>query len=244
MVVSLCEADSPLAERATENVQFSTLSARGRIICANMSGPKIPDVPSLFTRTLDECRELYVSSGKLCAHEYPHLISKKGGDYKIALRVQRQSLLGSEIVEQMKTKARGEADVRYVGRVTKRAARWYRSRLRPLSIGGSVAHYRVTAGTIGAFVRGTGGEPFLLSNNHVLANEDDAKIRDDVLQPGPLDGGRRSADLIGRLRRWVKMKRYGNIIDAAIAERLVGFDLPLDEAIAQLTDSVLEGLRS
>jgi hypothetical protein len=46
-----------------------------------MSGPKIPDSPSLLTRTLDECRELYVSSGRLCAHEYPHLISKKGDDF-------------------------------------------------------------------------------------------------------------------------------------------------------------------
>jgi tellurite resistance protein len=46
-----------------------------------MSVPEIPDQPSLFTRTLDECRELYVSSGELCAHEYPHLIAKKGEDF-------------------------------------------------------------------------------------------------------------------------------------------------------------------
>ncbi|MEX0612929.1 MAG: TerB family tellurite resistance protein, partial [Pirellulales bacterium] len=43
-----------------------------------MSAPDIPNQPSLFTRTLDECRELYVSSGELCAHEYPHLIPKPG----------------------------------------------------------------------------------------------------------------------------------------------------------------------
>jgi hypothetical protein len=46
-----------------------------------MAAPKIPDEPSLFTRTLEECRELYLSSGKLCAHEYPHLIAKKGDEY-------------------------------------------------------------------------------------------------------------------------------------------------------------------
>jgi hypothetical protein len=46
-----------------------------------MSTPDIPNQPSLFTRTLDECRELYVSSGKLCAYEYPALIAKKGDDY-------------------------------------------------------------------------------------------------------------------------------------------------------------------
>lgn len=46
-----------------------------------MPAPDIPNQPSLFTRTLDECRELYVSSGKLCAHEYPHLIAKKGDTF-------------------------------------------------------------------------------------------------------------------------------------------------------------------
>ncbi len=43
--------------------------------------PNVPSSSSLFTRTLQECRELYVSSGELCAHEYPHLIQKKGDDF-------------------------------------------------------------------------------------------------------------------------------------------------------------------
>src|SRR5688572_14632566 len=46
-----------------------------------MAAPEIPNQPSLFKRTLDECRELYLSSGRLCAHEYPHLIAKKGDDF-------------------------------------------------------------------------------------------------------------------------------------------------------------------
>jgi hypothetical protein len=43
-----------------------------------MSDPDAPDSQSLFDRTLNECRELYISSGKLCAQEYPHLIAKDG----------------------------------------------------------------------------------------------------------------------------------------------------------------------
>jgi SpoVK/Ycf46/Vps4 family AAA+-type ATPase len=43
-----------------------------------MSAADAPDSPSLFDRTLNECRELYVSSGQLCAQEYPHLIAKDG----------------------------------------------------------------------------------------------------------------------------------------------------------------------
>ena len=37
---------------------------------------------------------------------------------------------------------------------------------------------------------------------------------------------------------------FVHLLTRPIAERLVGFDLPLDEAISQLTDSILEGLRS
>jgi uncharacterized tellurite resistance protein B-like protein len=36
---------------------------------------------SLFHRTLEECRELYVSSGRLCAVEYHHLISRSGDGF-------------------------------------------------------------------------------------------------------------------------------------------------------------------
>jgi SpoVK/Ycf46/Vps4 family AAA+-type ATPase len=46
-----------------------------------MSGPIISDSPSLFTRTLEDCRELYLSSGRLCAHEYPQLISQQGDEF-------------------------------------------------------------------------------------------------------------------------------------------------------------------
>src|SRR3972149_4632511 len=41
-----------------------------------MSDAMIPDHDSLFRRTLEECRELYISSGRLCALEYHHLISR------------------------------------------------------------------------------------------------------------------------------------------------------------------------
>jgi SpoVK/Ycf46/Vps4 family AAA+-type ATPase len=43
-----------------------------------MSSSDNPDSPSLFDQTLNECRQLYVSSGRLCAQEYPHLIAKDG----------------------------------------------------------------------------------------------------------------------------------------------------------------------
>jgi SpoVK/Ycf46/Vps4 family AAA+-type ATPase len=39
------------------------------------------NAPALFRSTLDECRDLYVSSGRLCAQQYPHLIATSAGDF-------------------------------------------------------------------------------------------------------------------------------------------------------------------
>jgi hypothetical protein len=63
-----------------------------------------------------------------------------------------------------------------------------------------------------------------LSNNHVLANSNNAKIGDAILQPGPYDGGTIPNDIIARLSRFVPIKWKTsssapcNYVDAAIAE--------------------------
>src|SRR4029078_11676966 len=46
-----------------------------------MPGSENSESLSLLRSTLDECRELYVSSGQLCAQQYPHLISKSGDEF-------------------------------------------------------------------------------------------------------------------------------------------------------------------
>lgn len=46
-----------------------------------MAGDEITDTLSVFRTTLDECRTLYVSSGQLCAQQYPHLIEKSGDEF-------------------------------------------------------------------------------------------------------------------------------------------------------------------
>jgi hypothetical protein len=54
--------------------------------------------------------------------------------------------------------------------------------------GVSMSHYRATAGTFGCLVH-RGGEVFILSNNHVLADTNKGQLGDAILQPGPADGG-------------------------------------------------------
>ena len=92
-------------------------------------------------------------------------------------------------------------DVVQVGRL--RAFAGPTERWRPAPGGVSVGHYLVTAGTLGCVVRDRQtGERLLLSNNHVLANLNDARPGDPILQPGALDGGREDNDVLARLVRF------------------------------------------
>lgn len=77
-----------------------------------------------------------------------------------------------------------------------------RRKMRPACGGVSVGHYKITAGTIATGVYrilpggstnpprpgfGIPGAIYVLSNNHVLANSNDARLGDPILQPGPFD---------------------------------------------------------
>jgi hypothetical protein len=95
------------------------------------------------------------------------------------------------------------------------------SRQRPAPIGVSTGHPDITAGTIGARVKdAAGGNVYALSNNHVYANQNEASIGDNVLQPGAFDGGTDPADAIGTLYAYVPIDftfAGENYVDAAIA---------------------------
>jgi hypothetical protein len=95
----------------------------------------------------------------------------------------------------------------------------FKGRYRPAPPGVSVGHHKITAGTFGCLVK-RGTALYILSNNHVLANENDAKPGDPIVQPGPIDGGRVPQDVIGRLSQFVPIRFGGvcNYVDAAIAQ--------------------------
>ena len=162
-------------------------------------------------------------------------VAPHGRGYRLAIRLQRVALRDSPMVEHLKQKAKGEVDVRLVGRIDKRvkgqptasrreppaktraAGVWYQQNARPLLIGVSIGHVDVTAGTLGAFVERR-STTCILSNNHVLANEDHAAAGDVILQRASFDGGRGPKDAVGTLASWVPLKRRGsNLVDAALA---------------------------
>jgi hypothetical protein len=92
-------------------------------------------------------------------------------------------------------------DVIEVGEL--RALQARTDRWRPAPGGISIGHYKITAGTFGAIVRDrNSGERLILSNNHVIANSNDADPGDQVLQPGPIDGGSPDVDTIAHLDRF------------------------------------------
>jgi hypothetical protein len=71
---------------------------------------------------------------------------------------------------------------------------------------------------VGAFARTSADDNALvLSNNHVLANENDSNIGDPILQPGVTDGGQ-AEDRIGSLAFYVPLNPTGvNRMDCAVA---------------------------
>lgn len=105
-----------------------------------------------------------------------------------------------------------------------------RTRQRPMVGGISVAHKNVTAGTIAYFCISVkagdkAGDKYILSNNHVLAQVNKAKIGDDIFQPGPADGGTPLANRVARLHRFVPINvdgQTGNRVDAAIGRLVSG----------------------
>jgi hypothetical protein len=82
------------------------------------------------------------------------------------------------------------------------------SKIRPAPGGVSIGHPQVTAGTLGMLVK-KGGTLRILSNNHVLANSNDANIGDETWQPGKYDGGA-SADTIGHLSDFIPVLFVGD----------------------------------
>ncbi len=104
----------------------------------------------------------------------------------------------------------------------------YQRKVRPAMGGLSIGHYAITAGTLGCVVRSEGAD-YILSNNHVLANENRGVEGDPILQPGRFDGGKTEKDVLARLDTYVALDPEGaNVVDCAIALPFVAQDVSPD----------------
>ncbi len=100
-----------------------------------------------------------------------------------------------------------------------------RVKIRPAQPGCSVGfrdpnNQFVMAGTFGALVTDK-TSPYILSNNHVLADENRLPVGSPIFQPGLLDGGDPTTDQIAELTRAVLLQAtVTNKVDCAIAKAL------------------------
>jgi hypothetical protein len=76
----------------------------------------------------------------------------------------------------------------------------------------------VMAGTFGAVVKAD-NKTFILSNNHVLANQNNLPMGSPIYQPGLLDKDTPTSDAIAKLSKFIRLvKSRPNQVDCAIAE--------------------------
>jgi len=95
-------------------------------------------------------------------------------------------------------------------------------KIRPAPGGVSIGHKDITAGTLGCLVK-KNDQIFILSNNHVLANSNQAEIGDPILQPGPYDGGSYPDDHIANLEEFVPVEFIGLDSDCPFAIATTSF---------------------
>jgi hypothetical protein len=93
-------------------------------------------------------------------------------------------------------------------------------RFRPAPGGVSIGHVAITAGTLGCWVT-KNGQKVILSNNHVLANSNDAEIGDAILQPGPYDGGSFPQDHIANLTQFAPISFQGDPSECQFANAVI-----------------------
>lgn len=79
-------------------------------------------------------------------------------------------------------------------------------------------------GTLGALVKDANGNEYILSNNHVLAESDQGKIGDTIIQPGLIDDACRPLDqpgstvrAVGTLKAYLPLATSSTNVDAALA---------------------------
>ena len=161
----------------------------------------------LLERVLAKNKEALLAKGNVVAVGigYKEVKGKKTDKLAIIVSVAKKmdvSLLSADDLVPQDVEG-AETDVKRTGEF-KAIFQNPQKKYRPIFGGISVAHKNVTAGTIGHVVY-KNGEAYILSNNHVIANSNDAKIGDEILQPGPYDGGK-IGDRVATLSQFVPIR--------------------------------------
>jgi len=141
---------------------------------------------------------------------------RMGEEACIKLLTQSQMRISQQALFQYFNLQKGDIVIEHVGQIT---FKHFTEKHRPPFPGISIGHYQNSAGTLGCFAEDARGDRYIISNNHVLANVNKSTFADQVLQPGPSDGGQYGKDEIAQLADFVEVNfRKPNSMDAAIAK--------------------------
>jgi hypothetical protein len=198
--------------------------------------PKLPQAyaaafaaPRAMTAAFDEAHTRSPQHNLISLGVAP---GRSSGDFRLGIRIHvAERAKAVAMAQELTRAAKGECDLRIIPHVAKRGGpspEWFTKHRRPLEAGISIGHFRITAGTLGFFVRDDDGV-YILSNNHVLADVNRGQPGDPILQPGPYDERRvrnrklRQEDIVGVLDRFVPISfSRSNVVDCAIAEIFKG----------------------
>ncbi len=136
----------------------------------------------------------------------------KADYFELAVRIQRETPETIKALAWIREEAREEVDVEFTGPLGLQCA------CEPLTPGTSCGRRDAGVGTLGPLVRIEGAE-YVVSNNHVLANNNQGETGDEILHPGA--PGLTTADhepphRIGSLTGFIPLRRgEPNLVDAA-----------------------------
>jgi len=145
-----------------------------------------------------------------------------GNDYAVVLLCQNEADLNGNLVSRAKATAGDDIVARFTGPliVNPYSVSGGVPAVNTLKIGASCAHINVSAGTVGGFVNIGNQGPYILSNNHVLANVNQGVAGDDVLYPSDFDGGSSPQNKVAELDTYIPLglgNNTPNDVDAALA---------------------------
>jgi hypothetical protein len=138
-------------------------------------------------------------------------------DYCIAVRARSQDDLSDDVMRVLSNQLANEISLRITGPIAASSL---------LQIGASTGHRRGATGTIGFFARrDSDGSVGFVSNNHVLAGEDEGRENDAILHPGRGDKGQWPKDIVAVLAGdYPPLRRDPQTVDCAFARLVRGID--------------------
>ena len=182
-----------------------------------------PDIGA-FRSALAEHRDRLLNKGQVVATGIGYKVSTgdKTADLSIVCSVRKKEPIGKLSAGDIVPKSLDgvPTDVLEIGTI--RAQQAPTDRFRPAPGGVSIGHVGITAGTLGCLVK-KGNQKFILSNNHVLANSNDAQVGDAIIQPGPFDGGNFPQDHIADLHQFVPITFEGEQSNCSFANSMIEF---------------------